>query len=174
MFIGLIIGISLSMDAFSLSLSYGTLMMSKKRTYLLASIVGLYHFFMPLLGLFVGKKIVKLLQIKPNTLVFIILFLIGMEMIIESFKENNIVNKMGIIEMFTFGLAVSIDSFSLGFSLKTIYHNPYILVLLFSILSFIFTVIGLNIGRYVSKKMGPLATIFGGFILIIISFFYLV
>ena len=42
------VAVSLSMDAFSLALIYGTCNMGKRNELLLAIIVGLFHFFMPL------------------------------------------------------------------------------------------------------------------------------
>ena len=50
----LLIGISLSMDAFSLALIYGMQGMSNKQKLLLSIIVGIYHFIMPLIGLSFG------------------------------------------------------------------------------------------------------------------------
>ena len=174
LFIVFIIGISLSMDAFSLALAYGTQKMANNKIITLSIIVGLYHFIMPLLGLLVGNKIVNLLPIKTNVLVFIVLFLIGIEMIVESFKDDVNVNKINLWEMLVFGLAVSIDSFSLGLSLKTIYYNYYLSALIFSFLSSIFTYIGLKLGKYINQKVGPISTLIGGIILIIVGFFYLV
>ena len=55
----IVIAVSLSMDAFSLSLAYGTLNLEKSQIRLLSLIVGLYHFFMPLLGMWVGTKILN-------------------------------------------------------------------------------------------------------------------
>ena len=83
----IIIAISLSMDAFSLALAYGTLNLNKKDIYKLSLVVGFYHFFMPLLGLFFGNIILKYVS-NPNFLVFVILFIIGIEMIYETFKEE--------------------------------------------------------------------------------------
>ena len=77
----IVIAVSLSMDAFSLSLAYGTLNLEKSQIRLLSLIVGLYHFFMPLLGMWVGTKILNILPINPNTIVFIVLFFIGIQMI---------------------------------------------------------------------------------------------
>lgn len=174
LFIVFIIGISLSMDAFSLALAYGTQKMANNKIITLSIIVGLYHFIMPLLGLLVGNKIVNLLPIKTNVLVFIVLFLIGIEMIVESFKDDVNVNKINLWEMLVFGLAVSIDSFSLGLSLKTIYYNYYLSALIFSFLSAIFTYLGLKLGKYINQKVGPISTMIGGIVLIIVGFFYLV
>ena len=52
-----IIAISLSMDAFSLALAYGTLQLPPKRIFLLTIIVGIYHFIMPIIGRLMGKII---------------------------------------------------------------------------------------------------------------------
>lgn len=174
MILVILIGISLSMDAFSLSLAYGTLNIKNRNINLLTLIVGLYHFFMPLIGMFVGKKIVSLLPIESNTLVFIVLFLIGIEMIIESFKEEKEIKNLNILEMLLFGLAVSIDSFSLGFGLKNLYKFPYISVSIFSISSMIFTYLGLKLGKKISQKIGNFSTILGGITLILIGFIYIV
>ena len=45
------------MDAFSLAFSYGIKSISKKNVIITAITVGLFHFFMPLLGNMVGIKI---------------------------------------------------------------------------------------------------------------------
>lgn len=170
----MMVAISLSMDAFSLSLAYGTLNMQKKDINYLSIIVGIYHFFMPLLGMYVGKTIINLLPIKPDTLVFIVLFFIGIEMIIESFKDEKNIKILSIFEMILFGFAVSLDSFSVGLGLKILYRIPVVAALLFSISSLIFTYLGLMLGKKISNLVGKIATIFGGVTLIIIGIIYLV
>ena len=174
MILVILIGISLSMDAFSLSLAYGTLNIKNRNINLLTLMVGLYHFFMPLIGMFVGKKIVSLLPIESDTLVFIVLFLIGIEMIIESFKEEKEIKNLNILEMLLFGFAVSIDSFSLGFGLKSLYKLPYVSAFIFSISSMIFTYLGLKLGKKINQKIGNLSTILGGITLIVIGIIYIV
>lgn len=172
-FVLIIIGISLSMDAFSLSLLYGTVI-KKKNIKFLSIIVGIYHFIMPLLGMFVGKKIISLLPISTNMVVFIVLFLIGVEMIVESFKEEKELKTLNLLEMLLFGFAVSIDSFSLGLGLRAIYDNPYIAALIFSLSSMIFTFFGLKLGKFINKKIGSISTLIGGITLIIVGIMYIV
>jgi len=170
----ILIAVSLSMDAFSLSLAYGTLGMEKSKIRLLSLIVGLYHFFMPILGMYVGKKIILLLPILPGTLVFIVLFLIGIEMIVEAFKQEKKLKVLNLLELLVFGFAVSIDSFSVGLGLKTIYKNPYISALIFSLSSFIFTYLGLVLGKKINSVVGNISTLIGGLVLIIIGVLYLI
>jgi len=172
-FIIFVIAVSLSMDAFSLSLAYGTLRLSKKENLTLSTIVGIYHFFMPIIGMFLGNFILNFIKIKPDIVVFIVLLFIGVQMIIESFKKEEKLSSMSKIELLLFGFAVSIDSFSVGIGLNTITNNYILSSIIFSISAFIFTYLGLFLGKKVSEMIGKMATIFGGFVLIIISFIYL-
>lgn len=167
------IAVSLSMDAFSLSLAYGTLNLDKKTINLLSIIVGLYHFFMPLIGMFLGSMILNFIHIKPDIVVFIVLIFIGVQMIIESFKKEEKIEQMSKMELLLFGLAVSIDSFSVGIGLNTITSNYILSATLFSISALIFTYLGLNLGKKINEIIGKIATFFGGVALIIIAFIYL-
>ena len=168
-----IIAVSLSMDAFSLALAYGTQNISKPKTIILSISVGIFHFFMPLFGYIVGYKIINILPIKPNTLIFIVLFIIGIQILLESIKNNNIVKPLSYIEILLFSLAVSLDSFTIGLGLEFIYKNIFISVLLFSITSLFFTYIGLNIGKIINQIIGKLSTFIGGLILIIVGILYI-
>ena len=170
----LILAVSLSMDAFSLSLAYGTLNMKKTQIKILSIIVGIYHFIMPIIGMYIGSTIIDNLPIIPNTLVFIVLFLIGIQMIIESYKEDKYIKELTLFEMLLFGFAVSIDSFTLGLGLKVIYKLPILAALIFSIISLLFTYLGLNIGKKINEKVGKISTIVGGVTLMIIGLIYII
>lgn len=167
----IIIAISLSMDAFSLSLAYGTLNISKKDIRLLSFIVGMYHFFMPLLGMFVGSIILSLLPISPNIIVFIVLLFIGIEMIGESRNTHTRedMQVMNIRDLFLFAFAVSLDSFSVGIGLKSISQHFILSAMTFSCTSLFFTYIGLLLGKKINNKLGSISTLIGGMILIIIG-----
>jgi putative Mn2+ efflux pump MntP len=169
----IIIAVSLSMDAFSLSLAYGTLNLEKKNIKQLSTIVGIYHFIMPLLGLTMGNIILKLIPIKPNIIVCIVLTFIGIEMIIDTFKKEEEIRIMNKKELLIFGLAVSLDSFSVGIGLKAITNNYITCVSIFSLSSFIFTYIGLIIGKKINKIIGKISTLIGGITLIIIGIIYI-
>ena len=168
-----IIAISLSMDAFSLALAYGTLNLNKSSIVKISLIVGFYHFFMPLLGMNFGSALLSYLKINPNLVVFLILLFIGIQMIYETFKEENLKSIMSILEMLLFGLAVSIDSFSVGIGLKVISNNIALSAITFSIFSFLFTYFGLKLGKKINNIVGKSSTILGGIVLIIIGIVYL-
>lgn len=164
-----LIAVSLSMDAFSLALAYGTLGMSKNEKILLSSIVGMFHFFMPLLGILFGKIIFNFIGFNSNLLVAGLLSFIGISMIISIFKENDVVKKMKVPDFFVFALAVSIDSFSVGITLLDMNVNPILAPFVFALVSGSFTFFGLHLGNKIEKLLGKIATVIGGVILTIIG-----
>ena len=168
----LIIAVSLSMDAFSLSLVYGTSNLSKRNIKLLSLIVGLYHFFMPLIGLLFGNQLFNYKNINTDFVVLMILIIIGVQMILSSNKKIEI-KKLDNIEMILFGLVVSMDSFSLGITLPTITNKIFISSIIFSITSMIFTYSGLHLGKQINKKIGIYSNKIAGIILIVLGILYI-
>ena len=161
----LLIGISLSMDAFSLSLAYGMIGMNNQDKILLSTIVGIYHFLMPLIGLLLAILIINLKLINFNIVAIIILTYIGIDLILSNFKKEIIVKNNYLL----FGLSVSIDSLSVGIGLKAITNNYLLAAIIFSLCSFLFTYLGLILGNTIAKKLGSYSRLFGGIMLIIIA-----
>ncbi|MDD2519241.1 MAG: manganese efflux pump [Bacilli bacterium] len=165
----LVLALSISMDAFSLSLIYGTINMKRKNKLTLSLIVGIFHFIMPLLGMFLGDQIVSLLHIEIHIVLTVILLFIGTEMVISSFKQENKLMILNIKGMLLFALAVSIDSFTLGTGLKAINDNYLMVAIVFFLTSAIMTFTGLSIGEKISKNIGHYATLGGGLVLILLA-----
>lgn len=161
------------MDAFSLSLLYGTEGINRKDKVLLSIIVGIYHFIMPLIGLNIGSYITSRIILNTNILVGIILSIISIEMIISSFKEKEEKFLLSLPGYLLFGLSVSIDSLTTGIGLPAITNNYIISSLIFSVTSFFFTFLGLNLGNYLNQKYGKISTILGGIILLILGIIYI-
>lgn len=161
------------MDAFSLSLLYGTEGIKKKDKITLSTIVGIYHFIMPLLGLTIGSLITSKIIFNPNILIGIILSLISLEMIISSFKNKEDKFLTSLSGHLLFGLSVSIDSLTTGIGLSAITNSYILSVTIFSITSFIFTFLGLNLGNILNQKYGKISTIIGGTILLTLGIIYI-
>lgn len=172
-FTTLIVGISLSMDAFSLALLYGMQPISKKDKIILSLIVGLYHFFMPLIGLKIGNILTSYLLVDLDILVSIIFFLIGIEMIISSLKDKQEKILLSIIGYLIFGLSVSIDSLTTGIGLNIINNNYIEVAITFAITSACFTYLGLLLGNKLNDKIGKYSTILGAILLIILGIYYI-
>ncbi len=165
--------IGLSMDAFSLAIVYGTNGIKKKKIIALSIIVGIFHFIMPNLSGYLGKIFLINFSIYENIIAGIVFLILGIEMI-TSFKESD--NKYQLdsyLELFLFGLAVSIDSFSVGLALTLDNENIILAGIVFSIVSAIFTFSGLILGKKLSNKVGNTSKIIGIIILFIFAAKYL-
>lgn len=166
------IGISLSMDAFSLSIAYGTNKLKKTTIAILSMFVGAFHFFMPILGSIIGTNLETFVS-KSNQVVSIILSIIALQMYLSrnEDKKGNITN---VFSMLLFSFSVSIDSFSVGLGLGLMKEKIIIAAILFSIVSSCFTFMGLSIGEKLSQKLGNKATYLGIIILLFLSLKYLI
>ena len=59
----LLIGLSLSVDAFTLSLAYGLLNIPKRKIIMISGLVGIFHFIMPLIGYLISDLLNKVINI---------------------------------------------------------------------------------------------------------------
>ena len=165
------IGISLSMDAFSLAFSLSMNHLEKKQTNKMALLVGFFHFIMPLLGSKIGLVIQKNDFMNPNLIVEFIFILLIIEMIRERKKDTKILY-LSNLTILILSFTVSIDSFSVGIALSMNQENVLIASIIFSIISSTFTKLGIILGQTVSKKKQEKMEIIGIIILIIITIYY--
>ncbi len=167
-----LIALGLSMDAFSLAILYGTNKLASKQITKLSAIVGLYHFCMPLIGLFFGNFILKFIPVSINFVVFVIFLFLAIQMISETILIKDSSCKKFNKCFWLFGFSVSVDSFSTGIGLELINKNHLLACLTFAMTSFAFTYIGLKFGNKLGLKFGKVATCIGGVILFLLGMYY--
>lgn len=168
-----ILAVGLSMDAFSLSMIYGTLNLKSSMQKLMSIMVGIFHFFMPLLGYQVGELILKVIKINPDILVGIIFIILGIEMLLSLKKEEQVKILTGIASVVFFAFTVSIDSFSTGIGFGVANVNMLLPCIIFSVTSAIFTYMGAVLGTKLSDKFGSITTLIGSIILLILGISYI-
>jgi putative Mn2+ efflux pump MntP len=168
-----ILGVSLSMDTFSVFLSIGMFGISKKKILFLCGFIGLLHFIMPIIGSFIGNKIVTYLNVEVNILLGIILLFIAIEMLIDLIKNEDKIINLDILNMILISMSVSLDSFSTGIGLHAITDDYLLSGLIFSICASSFTYLGYIIGNYSSNKIGKYANVLGIVILVTISIIHI-
>lgn len=168
-----LVALGLSMDTFSLSLSYGMLNIDKKTILKISISVGIFHFFMPLLGNFLGELVLGIIKTSEDLIIGIIFLILTVELIYSLFKKEEVTPIKNNIEIIIFSFLVSIDSFSTGIGLDAL-HLPHLLIsLVFMITSFTFTFIGLTLGRKLHNKIGKKAEMLGIIILFLLSIYYI-
>ncbi len=169
----LLIGIGLSMDTFSLSLSIGTLKIKESRINLISIIVGIMHFIMPLIGMLIGARILDILKFNSKFILSTILIILAIKLFIDLFNDEEPTINLNIIGIFLFAFLVSIDSLSTGLGLPALTNNIFLATTTFSICSFSFTYIGLTIGKYTSNIIGKYANVLGIILLLLVAIVHL-
>lgn len=141
-----LIGISLSIDAFSLALSLGLSNKFKNKVLNYSLEVGIFHFFMPMLGQLLKFLVNKIIYIPSKEIFTIVLIFLIIGIIIDKNHSKNMINP------FLFASSVSIDSFVIGFSLNI----KYLLIgsIIFSLVSFTITFIGFKLAGKIKDKVG--------------------
>lgn len=168
------VALGLSMDAFSLAIVYGVNKIDKIKTIILSLLVGIFHFFMPLLGSLLGTLVSEGLTFASNIIVGIVFFVIAIEMIISLKDTEKVMTLNKLRYLLLFALTVSIDSLSVGIAYGILKENLLISFFIFSITSAIFTFLGLIVGKFFGKKFSDLSKIIGIVILLLLSLKYLI
>lgn len=157
------------MDAFSLALSFGTLSLSQKMNFVLSSTVGVFHFFMPILGACLGLVFIKGLHLEAHFLSTIIFLYIAILMF-KDFKEDKQEEiKLSFVGILIFVLGVSLDSFGVGFALNLEWYDLVKAAFIFTITSFSFTLIGLSLGKRLNNLVGSYSVLVGSIIMFILA-----
>lgn len=169
----LLIGIGLSMDAFSVSICKG--LTTKKFSWKIALTCGLWFGFfqalMPVIGYFLGAQFQEYIEAYDHWIAFGLLLLIGANMIREALsgKEEESSNSMDFKTMFLLAIATSIDALAVGVSFACIQVKLWSSVLIIGTTTFLFSVIGVKIGNVFGSRFEKSAGITGGIILILIG-----
>ncbi|MBP1934011.1 putative Mn2+ efflux pump MntP [Ammoniphilus resinae] len=165
----LMIGFALGMDAFSLGIGLGTLGIRLRTIAKISLTIGLFHILMPLLGIFTGMFLTKVVGSVASFIGGIILCYLGIQMfwaaIFKGDEDTRATRKIGGIEMLLFSLSVSMDALSVGFSFGLFAVNVWLAVVVFGILGMLMSAIGLLLGKRVGHRLGTWGEVIGGVIL---------
>ena len=170
----LLIAIALAMDAFSVSLTKGFTLkkITKSQVLWFAIFFGGFQALMPVLGWLGGIQLEWLITIFAPWIAFILLLLIGSNMIKESFssdEEEDSSDKFSFKELTLLAIATSIDAFAVGIAIALLKDPILISSAIIGIVAFLFSVAGIFIGKKIGHFVGDKFQILGGVILILIG-----
>ena len=173
-----LLALSLSMDAFAVSICKGLAM---KKTSLKASALcgvwfGGFQALMPLIGFYLGSIFADndLIKDYDHWVAFGLLAIIGINMLKEAFSKcdccENTDPDLSVKTMFVMAVATSIDALAVGISLSMAGNvNIYLAVALIGIITFGMAALGVKIGSVFGSRFEKKAQIFGGVMLILLG-----
>ena len=168
-----LIAVALAMDAFSVSMTKGFTQkhMTNSQIIYYGLFFGGFQFFMPILGFFCGNVIASIVESLASIIGFILLLAIGLNMIRESISSDDeeITDHFSFKEVTLLAIATSIDAFAVGITIALIKDPILISSVIIGIVAFLFSVVGVFIGRKLGNYIGDKFQILGGVILILIG-----
>ena len=168
------LAVGLSMDAFAVSICKG-LSVSKvcpKHMLICGLYFGGFQALMPLIGYLLGVNFRSMIASVDHWIAFVLLSLIGANMLRESFskdKDENVDASFGVKTMLLMAVATSIDALAVGVTFAFLEVNIVPAVSFIGITTFIFSAAGVLIGNIFGAKWKNKAEFAGGAILILIG-----
>lgn len=166
-----LMAVGLSMDAFAVSVCKGLAM--KKCTWTKAGVVGFYFGVfqagMPAVGYLLGSQFKEIITSIDHWIAFILLGLIGVSMIRETFGEEDCQeadDSLDVKTMLTLAVATSIDALAVGITFAFLQVEIVPAVSFIGVTTFIISVAGVKIGNVFGSRWQKGAQIAGGVILI--------
>lgn len=169
----IIIAIGLAMDAFAVSICKGLSMkrMNWKKGTIIGGYFGFFQAIMPLIGYLLGMGFQDKVTSIDHWIAFILLSIIGINMIKEAFSDEEDANNdnVNFKEMIVLAIATSIDALAVGITFAFLEINIILAVAIIGIITLIISMIGVKIGNVFGNKYEKRAQIVGGVILILMG-----
>lgn len=172
----MMLAVGLSMDAFAVSICKGLSM--KKAGVKEGAICGIwfggFQALMPVIGFFLGTLFAKQIEAFDHWVAFILLALIGANMLKEAFSKCDCCEEqdadLSVKTMFVMAVATSIDALAVGISLAMAGNvNIWIAMALIGLVTFVMCTAGVKIGNVFGSRYEKKAEAAGGIILIFLG-----
>ena len=167
-----LIAIGLAMDAFSIALCKG-LSMKKfeiKKAVIIALYFGVFQGIMPIVGFLLGGTFAKIIESYDHWVAFVLLGIIGINMIREAFDKDDEVNdKVDFKSMIWLAIATSIDALTVGITFSFLKVNIWFVALLIAMITYVLSMVGVMIGSKFGAKYKAVAEVTGGIILLLMG-----
>lgn len=168
------IAVALSMDAFAVAVCKGLSMtrLNKKHAVIIGLYFGGFQALMPAIGYFLGFHFRNTIVFIDHWIAFILLALIGANMIKEAFsgcEEEDLNADVDPKTMTVLALATSIDALAVGITFAFLQVNLLPAVSMIGVITFILSMAGVKFGNVFGTKYKSKAEILGGIILILIG-----
>ena len=172
----LFLAIGLSMDAFAVAICKGlsSKHFNQKHAVIIALYFGTFQALMPAIGYLLGSRFQQSITTYDHWIAFILLALIGGNMIKESFDHETETSSPSIHfqEMLILAIATSIDALAVGVSFAFLGMGQGEILSaagLIAATTFVFSAVGVSVGSVFGSRFKSKAELCGGVILILIG-----
>ena len=170
----LLLAVGLSMDAFAVSICKGLAVgkVKAKHMCVVGAWFGGFQALMPTIGYLLGTKFEKYITAVDHWIAFVLLLLIGANMIREALSKSEPEEadaSLAFKTMFLMAVATSIDALAVGITFAFLQVNIVPAALTIGATTFIISAIGVKVGSVFGLRYKKRAEIAGGVILCLLG-----
>ena len=164
----LLIAVGLSMDAFAVSICKGLSLkkLGARHAALVGFYFGCFQALMPLIGWLLGYRFEHIIEGVDHWIAFALLTIIGLSMIREANKAEELNDDLGFKTMVLLAVATSIDALAVGVTFAFLQVRILPAASLIGVTTFLISAVGVYIGHVFGLRYRAKAEIAGGVILI--------
>ena len=168
-----LIGVGLSMDAFAAAICKGLSIRKNflEKSFVIALFFGVFQAAMPYIGYLLGSIFAEKLQAVDHWIAFVLLSIIGVNMIRESRDKTCTIeeDRLDLKNLFMLAIATSIDALAVGVSFAFLKIKISLAVFVIGLTTFVISFFGVRIGRAFGIALKDKAQVAGGLILIFLG-----
>lgn len=179
----LFLAVGLAMDAFAVSICKGLVMQEQVagKSIVVGLWFGGFQGLMPFIGYMLGVQFTSYITKVAPWIAFILLAVIGGDMIKESFskEEEEETDTIKIREMFILAIATSIDALAVGITFACVpveivknagaFVNTGFACIVIAVVTFLISAVGVNVGHVFGTRYKSKAEFAGGAILVLLG-----
>lgn len=168
----IVIGIGLSMDAFAVSVCKGLSVrkIKPKHSLIAGAYFGGFQALMPVIGWLLGKQFESLIKSFDHWIAFVLLALIGANMIREAFSDDEKQSdSFSPKTMLPLAVATSIDALAVGVTFAFLNVSIVPAALCIGVTTFVLSAAGIRAGSVFGARFQSKAEIAGGIVLILMG-----
>ena len=171
----ILLAVGLAMDAFAVSICTGLSLKEIKVKDMLTVgfYFGLFQALMPVIGYFAGSRFLTYIESFDHWVVFVLLFIVGIRMVIESRKGEDEIDEgkysLKFSKMIILAILTSIDALAVGVSFAILDVGVFMSATVIGAITFAVCAVGVRVGKAFGQKNKAVAELCGGIVLILIG-----
>lgn len=166
----IVLSLGVAADATAVSIAASVRRVTLRRGLVMAALFGTAQAVMAAIGWFGGTLVGRFWTAWDHWIALLLLTIVGVKMIKEAFEEEEAEDEDdGVWTLVVLTIATSIDSLAVGVSLPALGQPPLIALALIGGTTFLCSVAGSALGRYLGERFGRMIEVAGGLTLIAIG-----
>ncbi|MCF8564960.1 manganese efflux pump MntP family protein [Alicyclobacillus tolerans] len=161
------LGLAMALNNTFASIALGAANMRRWHQLRTALVFGIFEAIMPVAGMWVGQDLAGFIGDKARYIGVLVLVLAGLYSLFKAAKQDEGEHRAQGFQTVFLAVALSLDNLTVGFGLGMLKLPLGLAALVFGTVSLVMTFVGLEIGRFLGRKVSLSADKLSGIVLLV-------